>query len=56
MRIDLTPEQVDDLARPLMSILEKFYQDPTNEEEFRKWLLSVEKESEVSHRAENVRT
>lgn len=40
----LTEEQVTDLARPLMGILEKFYQDPKNEEDFQKWLLSVEKE------------
>lgn len=40
----LTEEQVTDLARPLMGILEKFYQDPKNEEDFQKWLLSAEKE------------
>lgn len=34
----LTEGQVTDLARPLMGILEKFYQDPKNEEEFQKWL------------------
>lgn len=34
----LTEEQITDLARPLMGILEKFYQDPKNEEGFQKWL------------------
>jgi hypothetical protein len=27
-----------------MGILEEFFKDPKNEEEFNKWLLSVEKE------------
>jgi len=27
-----------------MGILEKFYQDPKNEEDFQKWLLSVEEQ------------
>ena len=40
----LTDEQITDLARPLVGILEAFYQDPKNEEEFQRWLLSVEKE------------
>lgn len=40
----LTDEQVTDLARPLVGILEAFYQDHKNEEEFQRWLLSVEKE------------
>ena len=34
----LTDEQVTDLARPLVGILEAFYQDPKNEEDFQKWL------------------
>lgn len=42
MPFELTPEQINDLARPLKGIVEKFYQDPKNEEEFNKWLLSVE--------------
>lgn len=42
MQFELTSEQINDLARPLMGIVEKFYQDPKNEEEFNKWLLSVE--------------
>ena len=40
----LTDEQVTDLARPLVGILEAFYQDPKNEEDVQRWLLSVEKE------------
>lgn len=40
----LTDEQVTDLARPLVGILEAFYQDPKNEEDFQRWLLNVEKE------------
>lgn len=35
--------QITDLARPLMSILERFYKDPKNEEDFQKWLRNVEK-------------
>ena len=43
---DLSTTQVNDLARPLMGILEKFYQDPKNEEDFQKWLTQQkEKES-----------
>ena len=40
----LTEEQITDLARPLMGILEAFFKDPKNEEDFQKWLLCVEKE------------
>jgi hypothetical protein len=39
----LSDSQVNDLARPLMGILEAFYKDPKNEEDFQKWLISVEK-------------
>jgi hypothetical protein len=39
----LNSEQVNDLARPLMGVLEKFYQDPKNEEAFRKWLQNTNK-------------
>jgi hypothetical protein len=42
----LSEKQIEDLARPLMGILEKFYQDPKNKEDFDKWLLSVEKSNE----------
>lgn len=44
MRVELTPNQINDLARPLVGIIEKFYEDPKNEEDFQKWLLSVEKQ------------
>lgn len=40
--MNLTNAQVNDLARPLMGILEKFYKDPKNEEDFQKWLRNVE--------------
>lgn len=36
----LSDSQVYDLARPLMGILEDFYKDPKNEEDFQEWLLS----------------
>ena len=47
----LNEKQIKDLARPLMGILEKFYQDPKNEEDFNKWLLSVEKEKSKKKRS-----
>jgi hypothetical protein len=43
MQFELNPNQIEDLARPLMGIVEKFYEDPKNKEDFNKWLLSVEK-------------
>ena len=42
--VSLSDSQINDLARPLMEILEAFYQDPKNEEDFQKWLLSVEEQ------------
>ena len=42
MAFELTQNQIDDLARPLVEILENFYQDPKNEEDFQKWLRNVE--------------
>ena len=42
--VNLTDLQITDLARPLMGILERFYKDPKNEEDFQKWLRNVEKE------------
>ena len=42
MSVSLEDSQISDLARLLMGILEAFYQDPKNEEDFQKWLLSVE--------------
>lgn len=41
---ELNDLQITDLARPLMGILEEFYKDPKNEEDFQKWLRNVEKE------------
>lgn len=40
--MELTKEQVNDLARPLVNIITKFYENPENEEEFQKWLLEKE--------------
>lgn len=42
MPIELTKKQIEDLARPLMGIIEDFYKDPKNEEEFQKWLRQKE--------------
>ena len=49
--VSLSDSQIHDLARPLMGILEKFYQDPKNEEDFQKWLLSVEMEKSIETNA-----
>lgn len=43
MNVKLNELQIIDLARPLMGLLEKFYADPKNEEDFQKWLRNVEK-------------
>ena len=43
----LTDEQITDLARPLMGILAKFYQDPKNEEDFQRWLVEKEKSTDT---------
>jgi len=50
LNLKLTDSQVSDLARPLMGILERFYQDPKNEEDYQRWLLSVEELSESTSR------
>jgi hypothetical protein len=50
LNLKLTDSQVSDLARPLMGILEQFYQDPKNEEDYQKWLLSVEELNESTNR------
>lgn len=42
LNVNLSDSQVNDLARPLMGILEQFYKDPKNEEDFQKWLRNVE--------------
>ena len=41
--MNLSDSQITDLARPLMGLLEKFYADPKNEEDFQKWLRNAEK-------------
>lgn len=40
--MSLSEVQVNDLARPLVGIITKFYADPKNEEDFQKWLRNVE--------------
>lgn len=40
--MNLTDGQVNDLARPLVGIVTKFYADPKNEEDYQKWLRNVE--------------
>ena len=44
--MSLSEVQVNDLARPLVGIIIKFYADPKNEEDFQKWLRNVEKAKE----------
>lgn len=51
LNVSLTDSQVNDLARPLMGILEKFYQDPKNEEDFQKWLRNVETQKSIETNA-----
>lgn len=34
----LSDSQINDLARPLGRILERFYADPENEAKFQKWM------------------
>ena len=46
--MNLTNEQITDLARPLVGIITKFYEDPKNEEDFQKWLRNVETQRNVS--------
>ena len=40
--MSLSDIQVNDLTRPLVGIITKFYADPKNEEDFQKWLRNVE--------------
>ena len=42
--VNLSDSQIADLARPLVGILERFYKNPKNEEDFQKWLCNLEKE------------
>lgn len=45
--MDLSIVQVSDLARPLVGIITRFYEDPKNEEEFQKWLRRVKERKNV---------
>jgi len=40
MEVKLTDEQIDSLARPLVQIVTKFYEDPENKKKFQEWLQS----------------
>lgn len=42
--MNLSDTQVNDLARPLVGIVMKFYEDPKNEEDFKEWLRNVEEQ------------
>lgn len=46
LNVNLSDSQITDLARPLVGILQKFYEDPKNEKDFQKWLRNVEKAKE----------
>ena len=46
--MNLSDEQINDLASPFVGIITAFYEDPKNEEEFQKWLLCVEKQKELT--------
>ena len=39
----LTESQINDLARPLVGIVQKFYENPKNEQAFQEWLEQQEK-------------
>ena len=47
MNVALTDVQVEDLAKPLVRILEEFYQNPENEKGFQTW-LQQKKQREMS--------
>lgn len=44
MNTNLNDEQLTLLARPIISVIENFYADPKNEEEFQKWLSKRQKD------------
>ena len=46
LNVNLSDSQITDLARPLVGILQKFYEDPKNEEDFQKCLRKVDKAKE----------
>lgn len=39
----LSDEQINDLATPLVEILEKFYEDEENVRKFQEWLEKMER-------------
>ena len=47
--MSLSEVQVNDLARPLVGIITKFYADPKNEEDFQKWLRNVEEQKQKEY-------
>jgi len=42
--MSLSDTQVNDLARLLVGIVMKFYEDPKNEEDFKEWLRNVKEQ------------
>lgn len=40
--MNLSDEQIQNLASPLVGIITAFYENPENEEEYQKWLRNVE--------------
>ena len=44
---ELTEGMIDDLARPLVDILQEFYADPDNEKAFQEWQRSKRSGEEV---------
>lgn len=46
MNIILTDNQITELSKSLMDILEAFYQDVENERKFQKWLSEREIDNE----------
>lgn len=42
--MNLSKQQVNDLASPLVGIISKFYEDPKNEEDFKEWLRNVKEQ------------
>jgi len=51
--MNLSDTQVNDLARPLVGLIIKFYEDPKNEEDFQKWLRNVEERKQKESIATN---
>ena len=51
--MNLSDIQVNDLARPLVGIITKFYADHKNEEDFQKWLRNVEERKQTESIATN---